>query len=313
MVFLSILGPMFIMAAITVIGYLIAKNNEVTDSSKQLFINIMINVAVPCLILDGAFKTKVDKELISQLIIIFIFAIIISLLGLLFGWIFARIFKYSSSNARKIALISGLGNTGFIGIPLCAAIFGPKGALLAAAFDSGLGIILFTVAIALLQEGYQFSLATLKQLVNPPIISIVIALFIIIAGVQPPEIIKQLNGMLASLATPLGMIYIGILIRMMLKQKGAISISRLTVPILLKLIIFPILTIVILMFPNFSMMTKQVIIIQVAMPTMTMAPVLLARYTQDEEMGVKAAVFSTICAILTVPFIVFLGSKFLEN
>ncbi|QIZ06446.1 AEC family transporter [Priestia megaterium] len=310
MVFLSILGPMFIMAVISVIGYIIAKTNEITDESKQLLISIMLNVAIPCIILDGAFKTKVGKELISQLIIIFIFSIIISLLGLQLGWIFARIFNYSPSNARKMAFIAGLGNTGFIGIPLCTAIFGPKGALLAAAFDTGVGIILFTVAIALLQENYQFSLTSLKQLMNPPVISIVIALFVIITGIKPPEIIQQLNGMLANLATPLGMLYIGILIRMMLKQKGAMSISRLTVPILLKLIIFPILTIVLVLFTNFSMMMKQVIIIQVAMPTMTLAPVFLARYAQDEEIGVKAAVFSTICAILTVPFIVFLGSKF---
>ncbi|RAS81897.1 AEC family transporter [Priestia endophytica] len=309
MVFLSILGPMCIMAAISVIGYIIAKNNEITDEAKQLLINIMLNVAIPCLILDGAFKTKVGKDLISQLTTIFIFSIIISLLGLILGWVFARIFNYSSRNARKIAFISGLGNTGFIGIPLCAEIFGPKGALLAAAFDTGLGIILFTVAIALLQEDYQFSFSSLKKLINPPIISIVIALFIIITDIQPPEIIQQLNGMLANLATPLAMIYIGILIRMMLKQKGSMSISKLTMPISLKLIVFPILTIALVVFTNFSMMMKQVIIIQAAMPTMTVAPVLLARYAKDEEMGVKAAVFSTILAILTVPFIVFLGSK----
>ncbi|MED4697344.1 AEC family transporter [Peribacillus frigoritolerans] len=309
MVFLSILGPMFIMAVISVIGYVIARTNEITAESKQLLISIMINVAIPCIILDGAFKTKVGKELMSQLIIIFIFSIIISLLSLLLGWVFARIFNYSPSNARKMAFIAGLGNTGFIGIPLCAAIFGPKGALLAAAFDTGVGIVLFTVAIALLQDNYQFTFASLKQLINPPIISIVIALFVIVAEIQPPEVIQQLNGMLANLATPLGMLYIGILIRMMLKQRGTMSISRLTVPILLKLIIFPILTIVVVVFTNFSMMMKQVIIIQVAMPTMTIAPVLLARYTQDEEIGVKAAVYSTICAILTVPFIVFIGSK----
>ncbi|UOE62934.1 AEC family transporter [Priestia filamentosa] len=309
MVFLSILGPMCIMAVISVIGYIIAKNNEITKESKQLLINIMLNVAIPCLILDGAFKTKVGQELISQLITIFIFSIIISLLGLILGWVFARIFNYSSSNARKIAVIAGLGNTGFIGIPLCAEIFGPKGALLAAAFDTGLGIILFTVAIALLQENYRFSFSSLKQLINPPIISIFIALFIIITDIQPPQIIQQLNGMLANLATPLAMLYIGILIRMMITQKGALSISKLTMPISLKLIVFPTLTIVLVVFTNFSMMVKQVIIIQAAMPTMTIAPVLLARYAQDEEMGVKAAVFSTICAILTVPFIVFLGSK----
>jgi malate permease and related proteins len=268
-----------------------------------------MNVAVPCIILEGAFKTKVGKEIIPDLIIIFIFSIIITILGLILGWVFARVFNYSSSNARKIAVISGVGNTGFIGIPLCASIFGPKGALFAATFDTGLGIILFTVVIALLQENYKFSLATLKQLINPPIISIVIALFVIITELQPPEMIKQLNGMLASLATPLAMIYIGILIRMMLKQKKAMSISNLTVPILLKLIIFPIITILLVSFTNFSLLMKQIIIIQAAMPTMTFAPVLFARYTQDEEIGAKAAVFSTICAILTVPFIVFLGSK----
>lgn len=66
-------------------------------------------------------------------------------------------------------------------------------------------------------------------------------------------------------------------------------------------------------FTNFSLLIKQGIIIQAAMPTMTIAPVLLARYTQDEEIGVKAAFFSTICAILTIPFIVFLGSRLFSN
>jgi predicted permease len=155
LIFLSILGPMFILAVITLIGYIIAKTVEVTEESKQLLINIMINVALPCIILEGAFKTKVEKELIFQLIIIFIFSIIITLLGLTLGLVSARMFSYSSSNARKMTFISGLGNTGFIGIPLCAALFDPKGGLLAATFDTGAGIILFTVAIALLQGNYQ--------------------------------------------------------------------------------------------------------------------------------------------------------------
>ncbi len=301
---------MFIMAVISVIGYIIAKTNEITDESKQLLISIMLNVAIPCIILDGAFNTTVENGLLSQLVIIFIFAVIISLLGLILGLFFARMFNYSSSNAKKIAFISGLGNTGFIGIPLCAALFGPKGALLAAAFDTGLGIILFTVAIAIIQKDYKFSLASLKQLINPPTISIVMALLVIIFDIQLPELFVQLNGMLASLATPLGMLYIGILIKVMLEQKGAMSIRQLTLPILFKLIFFPALTIVLISLTNFSLLMKQVIIIQVAMPTMTIAPVLLARYAQDEEIGVKAAVVSTICAIWTVPFIVFLGSKF---
>jgi len=300
---------MFMMAVISVIGYWIAKVNEITNESKQLLISIMLNVAVPCIILDSAFKTKIGKEVISELLIIFILSIITSLVGLLIGWGIARISNQSPSNARKIAIIAGLGNTGFIGIPLCAAILGPKGALFAAAFDTGLGLILYTVAIALLQEKDQFSLASLKQLFNPPLISIVLALFIIITGMKPPEMIQQLNGTLANLATPLAMLYIGILIRTMLKQKGSVTISKLTVPILLKLIILPIFTIILLLFTNFSMMIKQVMIIQVAMPTMTIAPVFLAQYAQDEELGVKATVYSTICSILTIPLIVYLGAK----
>ncbi|MGO4889751.1 AEC family transporter [Anaerobacillus sp. MEB173] len=310
MIFLSILGPMIIMGVICVIGYILAKTNEITDEAKNLLISIMLNVAIPCIILDSAFNTNVGNELISQLTIIFIFSIIISLLGLVLGFIFARMFNYSSSNARKIAFIAGLGNTGFIGIPLCAALFGPTGALFAAAFDTGLGIVLFTVAIAIIQKDYKFSLASLKQLINPPTISIVLALFVIIFEIQLPELFIQLNGMLASLATPLGMLYIGILIQVMLKKRGAMSISQLTLPLLLKLIFFPALTIVLVSLTNFSVLMKQVIIIQAAMPTMAIAPILLARYAQDEEIGVIAAVFSTICAILTVPFIVFLGSKF---
>ena len=68
----------------------------------------------------------------------------------------AYLFGFRSLKARKMAILAGIGNTGFIGIPLCAQIFGPTGGLLAAIFDAGLDVVVFTLVIMFLQQGEKF-------------------------------------------------------------------------------------------------------------------------------------------------------------
>lgn len=301
-----------IMAVIIGIGSLIGYRQPLTADSRQLVITIIINVAMPCIILDGIFQTEMDSQILTQIFAIFLISILLNCLGIVLGWLGARTLPLPAKKRREIAILSALGNTGFIGLPLCAALFGPKGALLAAIFDAGVDVVLWTVGVMMLQEKGSFSLKGLKTLVNIPMIAIVLGLCSALIGFAPPEPVKQLFGTLSKLASPLAMMYIGMLLPLFLRNKPQISLPLLGMPIAFKLFLFPLLTAFLLSIFSLDKDIVSVTLVQVAMPTLTLASILFARYSADEEMGAMTTVFSTLLALLTIPAVILMGSWFLH-
>lgn len=312
MEFETLTQSILIMAVIIGIGSLIGYRQPLTADSRQLVITIIVNVAMPCIILDGIFQTPIDSNTLTQIFSIFIISILLNCLGILIGWTGARTLPLSAKKRREIAILSALGNTGFIGLPLCAALFGPKGALLAAIFDAGVDVVLWTVAVMMLQEKGAFSLKGLKTIINIPMIAIVIGLGSAMIGFAPPEPVKQLFGTLSKLASPLAMMYIGMLLPMFMRNKPQVSLPLLSMPIAMKLFVFPLLTAFLLSAFSVDKDISSVTLIQVAMPTLTLASILFSRYKADEEMGAMTTVFSTLLALLTIPAVVLMGNWFLH-
>ncbi|CAM5784536.1 MULTISPECIES: AEC family transporter [Brevibacillus] len=307
-----LLQSILLMAVIIAIGSVIGYRQPLTGESRQLIITIIVNVAMPCIILDGVFQTPIDSQTMTQIVIIFGISVLLNCLGILLGWLGARTLPLPEKKRREMAILSGLGNTGFIGLPLCAALFGPKGALLAAVFDAGVDVVMWTVAVMMLQEKGAFSLKGLKAMVNIPMIAIVLGLGAAMAGFMPPEPVKHLVGTLAKLASPLAMMYIGMLLPLLLRKKPHFSLPVLGMPLTFKLIVFPLSAALLLSVLHLDGEITRVAIIQVAMPTLTMASILFARYAADEEMGAMTTVFSTLLALVSIPAVIMVGNFFLR-
>ncbi|MDA5109661.1 AEC family transporter [Brevibacillus thermoruber] len=305
---ITLIQSILVMAAIIGIGAAIGCRQPLAADSRQLLITIIVNVAMPCIILDGVFQTPIDDRLMLQIFAIFAVSVLLNCLGILIGWLGARTLPLSAKKRRELAILSGLGNTGFIGLPLCAALFGPKGAVLAAVFDAGLDFVMWTVAVMMLQEKGTFSLKGLKAMVNIPMIAIVAGLGFAMSGLTPPEPVKQLAAALARLASPLAMLYIGMLLPLLLRSKPQVSLPLLGVPITFKLFVFPLSAALLLSVLHVDAEITRVAVVQVAMPTVAMASILFARYAADEEMGAMTTVFSTLLALLTIPAVLMVGS-----
>lgn len=307
----SIFSSIGMMAVIIIFGVLIGRKLTVGDDAKRLIMMIIINISVPAIIINGVINAEISDSVLSNMFLIFVIAIFFNLFGIGIGLLLAKLFKFETIQARKIAILSGLGNTGFIGIPLCAQIFGPTGGLLAALYDAGLDIVIFTVVIMMLQEQSSFSMKQVKALINLPIIAIIVAIFIAAVGFEPAPIIKDLTSRLAALASPLAMIYVGLLIPTFIRKKVKISFRYLSVPLCLKLIVLPIIAMVLLFPISLATEVKQVVFIQVSMPTFMLATVLFAKYANDEETAVFTTIYSTLLSLLTIPLMAYFASLLL--
>ncbi|WP_126428222.1 AEC family transporter [Brevibacillus marinus] len=308
----TLVSSIVIMGAMIGIGVLLARRTPLTSENRQLMVTIIVNVALPCIILNGIMQTPLDETLLKQIFFIFFLSVLLNCIGIGMGWLAAKAAGASPQKAREMAIVSALGNTGFIGLPLCAVLFGPKGALLAAVFDAGVDFTLWTVGVILLQQKRSLSLGGLKELLNIPMLAIVAGLVIALAGVQPPETVKTFVASLAALTSPLAMIYIGLLLPGLLSRKKFLPLPIIGLPIVMKLFAFPLAVILALRYVPLPVELAQVVMVQVTMPTLTLGSIVFARYAADEQMGAMATVFSTLLSMITIPFVVMLGAKLLH-
>ncbi|MDQ0176608.1 AEC family transporter [Bacillus chungangensis] len=311
MEFTTILSSVAVMGIMIGIGMLLRKRLDFNADSQAMLISIIVNVAMPCIIIASIFQFPMDSHVFHLVFLTFMFSVLINIAGIGIGWLVARLMKYPNQKAKEMAIVSGLGNTGFIGIPLCAILFGPKGALLAAVFDAGLDFTLWSVGVLLLQKEAAFSFRSLKAMINIPMIAIIVGLTLGYFQFQPPTFIVSLTANLASIASPLAMMYIGLLVPTLWGKVGSISKLQLGIPIILKLLLFPTVTILILSLISLDMGITQVALVQSTMPTITIASIVFTKYRADGDMAAAATIFSTLLALCTIPVMVYVGGLFI--
>lgn len=302
-----VVQTVLLIALLIFLGAILSRTFPFNDDTRQMFISLIINAALPSIILSSIFNVTITPERFRLILIVFGLSIAINVAGIAVGWLLTHIFHRDSDKKAELAIMSGLGNTGFIGIPLCAVLLGPEGALYAAIFDAGVDFTIWTVGVFLLQKDKKIRLSTLKAMVNVPIIAIVVGLTAAYFNVKPPAIFINLFDYLAALAVPLAMFYIGAIIMSMSRQRTPKdnSIRQIWIPITVKLIVLPLAVAFMVFFIHTDMVVLQTVLIQSMMPTITLASILFAKYSGDEEMGATTTVVSTVIALSTIPLMIY--------
>ncbi|WP_342514575.1 AEC family transporter [Sporosarcina sp. FSL K6-1522] len=299
-----------IISFMIVIGAVLSKSFQFNDDTRGVFISLIVNIAMPSIILSSIFNVKMDNDTFRTIILVFFVSILINVVGIGLGWVLSFIFYKKSKKHAELALLAGLGNTGFIGIPLCAVLIGPEGALYAAIFDAGVDFTIWTVGVLILQKNRSIELDTFKSMINIPLISIFVGLIVSYFHYSPPTLIINLVDQLAALAAPLAMFYIGILVMSIKFSRVKDNGLKVWIPISVKLLMLPALVAVLIGYFQLDMTIVQTVLIQSMMPTLTLASILFAKYSADEDMGAITTVLSTILALLTIPVMIYVLTYF---
>lgn len=304
----TVIMAITIMGMIIVFGAVIATKIPITPETKRLIMVVIINIAVPFIILNGVFNTNITDEVFKQVFIVFGASVIFNSAATMIAIAIGRLLHFELSLTKKLALLAAIGNTGFIGVPLCATLFGPIGGLLAAVFDAGLDFVLFSLGIYLLQSNGHFQFKQLKALLNMPLLAIITGLLYVLSGFEAPIFLKQLSSMLAGLAAPLAMLYIGFLLPPFFRKEQTLFYRELWYPLVMKLLVFPLLTILTMTIFSLDPFLKQLLVILTAMPTFMLASVLFSRYLNEENQAVVTTVYSTLLSLLTIPLITLIAT-----
>ena len=189
-----------------------------------------------------------------------------------------------------------------MGLPLCLFAFGEQGLALALAFFLVQMATLMSGGVALMSRSNKGLRAALKDLAFLPLVhSIIIAIFLLGAGITLPGWIDSTLGLLGGLTIPLMLITLGV------------SLANLTTAGWVRSMIFSLLRIgggfafacMVVQILGLSGTAKHVVLLQSIMPTAVFNYLLALKFDRDPNEVAGVVVTSTLLSLLVIPVLLY--------
>ena len=281
---IPILAPVFIVA---LLGYGWARLALPFD--REFVTGIVMNIGVPCLILQGA--TGLDAE-VSLFMSMLGYALLALVVCAVVGTVVLRAL---GQPLRSYLPPVAFGNAGNLGLPLCLFAFGPRGLGLAIGF-----YLVGSVAQFLVGPLFQGRKPVWRTLLSTPVnYAAVLGVALLSTGTALPAWLGNTMQLLAGMAIPLMLVALG-------HALGSFSLNRLRVATALALARLGLgLAVGLGIVWSFGLegTERGGVLIESAMPVAVFNYLLAARYDRHPEEIAGAIVISTLLSFATLPLL----------
>ena len=296
----NVFTQVFILFILILVGYIATKKNLIDSSLTKKLSKLIMNIFLPCMIINSMqleySPTVLKKVLLLILISLFIYAI---------SFLIAIIFKAISKSKTDIGVYQFailFSNVGFMGYPIVEAILGKDAIFYAAIFNIPFNLLIMTLGVFVISKennNYSFSF---KSLINPVIISIFIGLSLFILNIKLPYIINRPIELLGNITTPLSMIVIGSMLCLS-SISECVRNKKLYIVSFIRLILMPILIYFILKGIVYDKLLFSIPIVIVSMPVASNTAILSSEYNANDKLASQLVFMSTLFSIVTIPII----------
>jgi len=225
---------------------------------------------------------------------------LVPLFGYAIGALTARLLGLGSQQASVVRVNAGFSNTAFVGIPVCTALWGAKGALLAALFDQGLNLPLFTLA----PWGYGQSSngRAWRQILTAPMVwGMVLGIAWNLLGLELWAWLEKPLGALGSTTAPLSLMLVGAMAQR--AQVGTRMARSLVAYLGTRLILVPASVLAVMLALGLGGLGAAVTVVMSAMPASVTATVMAEEYGADAALAGTGAFLSVLVSLLTIPLV----------
>jgi len=328
---------MIVLFILMALGFILGKAKVLTRDGNKMLSRLVLFVALPCTVLSSVFKNESDVTIG----ITFSFLLYVLLAYVIAFAVSVPVVYFTSRNKKNdrgmLNFMSVFGNTGFMGFPVVTAIFGVASAYYVGLFNIPFNLLVFSLGIYLISRkstpkekqakgeeagagkgagagtgienessaeektGGGFSP---KFLLNPVLLAIFLTIPLAITEIQPPVIVGDVLELIGSITTPGAMFVIGSTLAMV-PLKTVFKEWQIIPVTLLKLIIIPVITWLILRQLIDDQLVLGVLIVLVGMPTAAMASMLAIEYKGNEQIASAGVFVTTLLCGVTLPLLVY--------
>ncbi|MDO4492348.1 MAG: AEC family transporter [Clostridia bacterium] len=300
---------LFSLFIIMVIGFVLVKCKAVPAETSKGLSAVLMNVALPAMLVYSMVSREFDAEFIRDgLIIIGLGFAEFFLFGVL-SFVFARVFKVPVPRRGSWMFASTFSNNGFMGFPIVLAVLGAPGLALAVMLNIPQNICVYALGPFQIRlgsgkggngTGVKGVLKSLCTVIN---FSIVLGILLYFLRIPVPEFVQKPLLYLNNLTTALPMLIIGMNLGAADLKSTFTDHDALT-NALTRLILFPVILWALLkLIPVNNVLIKKVLLLIYAMPTAAVAAPLSMANEGDPMLASRTTFFSTVACLVTIPLI----------
>lgn len=285
------------------IGFSVQRLFAFDEVTLRQLARLVVDVLLP-VYLFYATATGTDKETLTSGPLLVLFGLIIPLISLLLALILGKITGLSQEQQPAYRFSAMVGNTAFLGIPICASLFGATGAIYAVLYDFGATLIAWTLGIWVLNGGRKTDWRALTG--NPFILAVVAGLVWTATGWHLPEWFTIPLSTVGNATLPLALFVVGARLGILRTETRNHwqAVGSLTA---IRLVLTPLIVAAVFGWEFHEPM--DVILIQAAMPVGLTTAILAERYRVDSKLPAAGIFWSTLALGVTLPILILMVEK----
>ncbi len=300
-VFDRMLNTQALMFVYVLTGIIMAKTKILRHEGRSSFINLLLDITLPCMILNS-FNVKIGiNELISagQIMIISIVCVLIS-------WITGKIFWRSQPQNRKAVLeFSTLfSNAGNAGMPIVASVFRTEGVFYASFYLLPVRILIWTVGLSLFVDERNIKKRLIILAKTPSLVVVFIGIALMFMPFRLPSVLSTAIKNIGDMTGPLSMMIIGAALgESNLSGIFDIDAFKLT---FVRLAVQPLIFLFLFRSLGVKDILWQVAVTLTAMPAAANTEIIAEMYGKDYAFAARCVVVSTVISLFSVPVLTLL-------
>ena len=296
---LKVLEQVAVIFILIGIGFFCVKVKFIDRSGVAQMTNILLTFVTPCVLIQS-YQAKVYT---SELAMGLLWGVIFSTISIVGTTLLSMlIFRKEQTNRYRINRFASVySNCGFMAIPLLQSVLGADGVFYGSAYLAVFTLLYWTLGMYTFTENTK-DLSIKNVVLNIGVIATVISVALFVFEIKLPNIVMQPIGFMAGLNTPIAMIILGsylagVNFKEVIKSGGIYVVS------LLRLIIFPLLSLGICMLLKLDTAVAQAIMISSACPTAAVTTLFAVRFKLDAGYSAQIVSVTTLLSIITIPLV----------
>ena len=297
-----LLNQMFVFFTLIAIGFVAQRIKLLSNAVIDAMSSMVVRLILPCMVCTTVVNGATIEGVFSKIPFFVCSFLMIGIL-LVIAFVSSKLMRMRPPTSYINMAVIGFPNTGFIGYPLLLAMFPETGALAVAVYVIVDQVTFWSIVPVLTKPQISLKEISLKKLINPPFISLLIGLILISLNIHPSNVAWNTITDVGSTSKFFALIYIGADIG----RKGFKSIVKrpkvfLTIPI--KLIIAPIVVFFVLKALGVLTSEELLMITTLSMlPSMVVVCMLAAQNGSDDEYATAGLIVTTLCSMITMPIV----------
>ena len=300
-VFDRMLNTQALMFIYVVTGIIMAKTKILKHEGRSSFINLLLDITLPCMILNS-FNVEISiNELISAVKIMIISSVVIFI-----SWLMAKVlWRKKSVNRRAVLDFSTMfSNAGNAGMPIVASVFGSEGVFYASFYLLPVRILIWTAGISLFVDEQDFRKKLIMLLKTPSVTVVFLGIALMFMPFELPRVLSTAIKNIGDMTGPLSMMIIGAALGesdlRSAFEKDAFILTA------VRLVILPVVFMVLLRLAGVEAILWEVTVVLIAMPAAANTEIFAEMYGKDYLFAARCVVVSTIISLVSVPMLTLL-------